>query len=406
LPERYQDLKFSIEVPHTLQDKTKGYYLTVKAAEEGHLDQRFLQRVRKGQKVHCTTKDLRSLNQQLKESLATIMTLSHKAVQELLRTVREEMGVLYAIADSVSLLDVLMSFATTVMLTENWQRPSLGETDSPIAIQKGRHPVLEACSSNIFCPNDTFLQKGENLQIITGPNMAGKSTYLRQVALICVLAHMGSYVPADFAQLRITDRLILLSGNDASDLNTSSFMAEMRSTAFILQHMTNQTLLIVDEVGRGTSSIEGAALSWAICEEILSSDAYCLFATHHTPLAQLGSMYASATNLCFSMALENEGSENADQRHTLSAGSCTEVKYGITLAASQGMDRDVIVKAQSIAAILLSISAQEEGRKRRSEEEEESASHELASLLLALPNSTLSDSGLRGYLRDLKARFF
>jgi len=100
LPERYQDLKFSIEVPHTLQDKTKGYYLTVKAAEEGHLDQRFLQRVRKGQKVHCTTKDLRSLNQQLKESLATIMTLSHKAVQELLRTVREEMGVLYAIADS------------------------------------------------------------------------------------------------------------------------------------------------------------------------------------------------------------------------------------------------------------------------------------------------------------------
>jgi len=385
------------------QDKQRGFYLVCKATEERSLPEMVISAKRKGQQFQCTTRELCSLNQQFKESLHKVMELTARAVEKVVVAVREEMAALYSISDSIAMLDMLMSFATLVMCQEpEWCKPEL-KRDTPLAIQGGRHPIVEALNPTSFEPNDTFLQKGSNFHIITGPNMAGKSTYLRQVAIINILGHMGMYVPADIAQLRLTDKILTRLGGDGGIADASGFFMEMRDTSYILENVTETSLVIIDELCRGTSHREGAAIAFAVAEELACSEAYILFTSHHIEMTSIGNNILNIDSYCFSVESTEESGKLAFS-HKLGSGACTEIGYGITVAAMQGMPPELIQKAHGISAILAANREQIGGNGEDLGDKKDV--HELATILLALRNATLPEADMREYLRELKTTYF
>jgi len=389
------------------QDTSRGFFLSCKITEEGNLPANFLiHRTRKGQKIQGQTRDLSSLNQQYKETWSKIMELTQRAVEKVVHAIREEMAALYSISDSVAILDMLLSFATLVTCTDNWVLPDLS-SDKPIAISKGRHPLVEALqTSTAFVPNDTLLRKGQNMTIITGANMAGKSTYLRQVGIITILGHMGCYVPAEFAELRLTDRILTRLGSEGgiADVNASGFYQEMQETSYILENVTDSSLVLIDELCRGTSNMEGAAIAFAVAEQLAVTDAFVLMVTHHLSLTKLEDNLLNVKTECFSVSGEG-GSGELDFSHKLQAGSFTDVGYGITVASNHGIPLDVTDKAIKISKILLA-NREADAPQENEAENERADIHELATILLsAMSNATLPEQHLRDYLRSLKDRF-
>jgi len=388
------------------QDTSRGYYLTCKAAEEGNLPPNFLiHRTRKGQKIQGLTSELSSMNQQFKESLTKIMELTQRAVGKVIVAVREEMGILYSISDSIAILDMLMSFATQVTCAETaWNKPELTH-DNPIVISKGRHPQMEALQPQTFQPNDTFLRKGQNFTLVTGANMAGKSTYLRQTGLITILGHIGSYVPADFCQLRLTDKILTRLGSEGgiADVNASGFYSEMQDTSYILENVTDSSLVLIDELCRGTSNTEGAAIAFAVAENLADTDAFTLFTTHHQELMALESILLNVCTSCFVVGDSIPG--DLKHTHKLESGFSIQPGFGIRVAETVGIPHDVIQKAEAIRDTLV---AHNEATAPATHQEHDSRSltHELATILLSIArNSTLPETDMREYLRNLKGRY-
>ena len=184
---------------------------------------------------------------------------------------------------------MLVAFAE-VSKVNKYVRPQIVESGKPLIIRDGRHPVVEVISKDKFIPNDTLLDGGENrTMIITGPNMAGKSTYMRQTAIITIMAHLGCFVPAKTAQIPLTDRVFTRVGaSDNLISDQSTFMVEMIEVASIIQNATKNSLLILDEVGRGTSTYDGLSIAWAVIEYLTENiGAYTMFATHYHELTEL-----------------------------------------------------------------------------------------------------------------------
>jgi DNA mismatch repair protein MSH4 len=174
-------------------------------------------------------------------------------------------------------------------------RPVFGDR---LELRESRHPIRTIMDTSEFIPNDVYASLESNFELITGPNMSGKSTYLRQIALLTVMAHIGCLIPATVAEFRVTDCLFTrLSNDDSIESNASSFMIEMRDMAYILHHLSPSSLVIVDELGRGTSVHDGMAITCAIAETLIQSRAYTFFATHYLELADILSVYPSVVNL-------------------------------------------------------------------------------------------------------------
>ena len=322
----------------------------------------------------------RFITPELKEYEAKVLGAEEKAkdlefdlFEQLRSAVAAEALRVITTARALAELDVLQGLAA-VASERRYVRPEFvpaaeGEC-GVLDIREGRHPVVEATLlHDPFVPNDTLLgrdpdgdaqQDGARLAILTGPNMSGKSTYLRQTALVVLLAQLGSFVPAESARITLVDRIFTrLGGGDDISRGQSTFMVEMVETANILRHASARSLLLLDEVGRGTSTFDGLAIAWAVCEFVHNqARARCLFATHYHQLTDLAKELPSARNLNVAV---REWGEDIVFLHRIELGG-TDRSYGIHVAQLAGLPQSVLMRAQMILAKL---ERDEEGLSRR-----------------------------------------
>jgi DNA mismatch repair protein MutS len=277
-------------------------------------------------------------------------TLAQELFQTLQATVARETRRIQAMARAIATLDVLMDFAT-VAQRYGYVRPEMDE-GGVIDIKAGRHPILERSGEGRgFVANDTYLDLAEQrVLILTGPNMSGKSTYLRQVALIVLLAHLGSFVPAERARIGVVDRIYTRIGaQDHLQRGHSTFMVEMHETANILHNATSRSLLILDEIGRGTSTYDGLSIAWAVIEHITSAiRARTLCATHYHELAELEVLHTGVKN--YHVAVRETPDGIAFLRVVL-PGSMNR-SYGIQVARLAGLPQAVVERAMQMLDLL------------------------------------------------------
>ncbi|MCL6520263.1 MAG: DNA mismatch repair protein MutS [Armatimonadetes bacterium] len=322
-----------------------GYYIEVSKANLKFVPQNY---IRKQTMVGAE----RFITPELKEYEAMVLGAEEKAVQleyDLFCTIRDQIAKnsesLFKTARAIAQIDVLCSLAE-VAAENRYCKPKV-DYGTEIHIKNGRHPVVERMQTDeLFVPNDCHLDCKENqLLIITGPNMAGKSTYLRQTALIVLMAQMGSFVPAESAHIGIVDRIFTRVGaHDELYSGQSTFMVEMTETANILNNATDRSLIILDEIGRGTSTFDGLSIAWAVAEYIISIGAKTLFATHYHHLNDLANAYSGIKN--YRIAVKEEGDRIVWLRKIMPGG--TDRSYGIQVARLAGLPQSVIEKAKEV----------------------------------------------------------
>ena len=335
-----------------------GYYLEVSKSSLADVPEDYIRK-------QTTANAERYITPELKEYEAKVLGAQDRGVsleQEVFADVRQQVAShaqeLLATAHAVAQLDALASLAETAQ-AERWVRPEMDGGDE-ILIQSGRHPVVErAVGMAGFIPNDTKMDcRDDCLLIITGPNMAGKSTYLRQVALIVLLAQIGSFVPADRAKIGIVDRIFTRIGaRDELASGQSTFMVEMNETANILNNATEKSLVLLDEIGRGTSTYDGLSIAWAVAEHILKLRAKTLFATHYHNLNELASRLEGVKN--YRVAVKEEPGRIIWLRKIMPGG--TDRSYGVQVARLAGLPEDVIKRAEEILRDLESQEARPNG---------------------------------------------
>jgi DNA mismatch repair protein MutS len=298
----------------------------------------------------------RFITPELKEMEGKILGAEERSVKleyEIFQRVREEvLGQLPKIqqtASALAQLDVLASFAETARL-HNYCRPQISD-DGVLQIRDGRHPVLEQqLVEERFVPNDTAFNHELQIALITGPNMAGKSTYIRQVALLTLLAHTGSFVPATEARIDLVDRIFTRIGaSDDLSRGQSTFMVEMTETANILNNATSRSLIVLDEIGRGTSTFDGLSLAWSIVEHLHNVvGAKTLFATHYHELTELAARLPRIKN--FNVAVREWNDQIVFLRKIVEGG--TDKSYGIQVARLAGVPKEVLERAKQILSNL------------------------------------------------------
>jgi DNA mismatch repair protein MutS len=320
-----------------------GYYIEV---SKPHLSKVPADYLRK----QTTANGERFITPELKEMEAQITGAEERALileQELFSMVREEVALhapeILDIARAVAELDVLANFAE-VAVRNDYHRPVV-HLGTHIRIRNGRHPVVERFGMQTFIPNDCVLDDEQRMIVLTGPNMSGKSTYLRQVALICLMAHIGSFVPADEAEIALIDRIFTRVGaHDELATGQSTFMVEMTETATILNHATERSLVVLDEIGRGTSTYDGLAIAWAVAEALVQIGCKTLFATHYHYLNELANLMPGVRN--YRVAVKEQGEQIIWLHKVLPGG--TDKSYGIQVARMAGVPPEVVARAQEI----------------------------------------------------------
>ena len=329
-------------------NKVFGYYIEV---SKSYYDQVPGDYIRKQTLAGCE----RYITQELKDLEHTILTASDRVVAleydlftRLRETVGAQMGRIQATAAAIAELDALGSLAAAAV-QYNYCRPTVDDS-GVIEIHDGRHPVVErVLKDSLFVPNDTYMgQEANRVAIITGPNMAGKSTYMRQVALISLMAQVGSFVPARSARLGVVDRIFTRIGaSDDLAAGQSTFMVEMTEVADILKHATSSSLLILDEIGRGTSTFDGMSIARAVleyCADRKKLGCKTLFATHYHELTELEDTLTGVKN--YSIAIRSRGDELIFLRKIIPGGA--DRSYGIEVAKLAGLPDTVVKKARAI----------------------------------------------------------
>ncbi|AOA58594.1 DNA mismatch repair protein MutS [Acinetobacter larvae] len=269
-------------------NRVSGYYIELSRAQAENAPAHFIRRQTLKNTERYITPELKSFEDKVLSSESRALAREKMLFEQLLDELRTHLGELQQMTAAIAQLDVICNFAKQAQL-QRWCRPSFSP-EIGIRIEAGRHPVVEAINKSPFTPNNTHLDFQHRMAIITGPNMGGKSTYMRQTALISLLAYCGSFVPAQSACLGPIDRIFTRIGS-ADDLSSgkSTFMVEMTETAQILHHATQQSLVLMDEVGRGTSTYDGLSLAWACVLDLTKRiKCLCLFATHYFELTELG----------------------------------------------------------------------------------------------------------------------
>ncbi|KAJ3167556.1 MutS protein msh4 [Geranomyces variabilis] len=383
-----------------------GFYLTLtrEQLQGRELPLEFINVEQKKKITQFTTLKLLSYNDRIQESLTEVYIMSDKIVEELLDEIRKHAAVLYKASECIALLDLTMSFAHMCTISD-CVRPEFTET---LAIKRGRHPIKEATTSDMFVPNDIYASDGANMQITTGPNMSGKSTYLRQVALLTIVAQLGSYVPAAYASVRLTDKLFSRIGMDDSlQANSSTFMLEMKETAFILQNVSSKSLIVIDELGRGTSTNDGLGITFAVCEQLAKTKAFTFVATHFQELASAMEAYPNVANLHFSVDINPEDQAAVQCSYTVHDGISGDTAYGLRLAKLAGFADAVLERAQDVSHHLRTkIAAARANSKAGQDEAQHVLTRQLArALVQARRASKLPESQLRKYLASLQADY-
>ena len=294
-----------------------------------------------------TTPELKAFEDKALSAEAQALTREKLLYEALFKPLTDEINSLKALAQNLSALDALNSLSE-VASSYGWTQPSLSNS-LEISIIKGRHPVIEKANDDPFVPNDTLLNDAQSLALITGPNMGGKSTYMRQTALITVLARIGSFVPAEHAIIGPIDRIFTRIGA-SDDLvgGRSTFMVEMAETATILSEATAKSLVLMDEVGRGTSTYDGLAIARATAETLAKRHALTLFATHYFELTHLPNSEPSIFNTHFTAQVKGE---KITFLHRVEEGPASK-SYGLHVARRAGLPRETIGQATAYLALL------------------------------------------------------
>ena len=329
-------------------NKVFGYFIEVTKSYLDQVPDRFIRKQTLTNAERYITEDLKNLENQILGAEEKVINLEYNAFVEIREEISKNVTRLQTTSEVISSLDVLTSFAQ-VAEDFNYCMPVV-DSSGTIDIKNGRHPVIEKIlGEGVFVENDTFLDKGDNrLSIITGPNMAGKSTYMRQVALITLMAQCGSFVPAESANIGVVDKIFTRVGaSDDLSMGQSTFMVEMMEVATILKEATPNSLVILDEIGRGTSTYDGLSIAWAVAEYIADKQkcgAKTLFATHYHELTELENKIEGIKN--YSIAVKEKGEDIIFLRKIVRGG--TDESYGVHVARLAGVPKDVTKRANEI----------------------------------------------------------
>jgi DNA mismatch repair protein MutS len=321
-----------------------GYYIEVTKPNLAYVPDDYLRKQTTANGERYITPDLKEQEALILGAEERIIDTEYRLFSELRDAIGKEAPRVLAVAGALAELDVLAAFAETAV-RGGYTRPTV-EDSAVVEIRNGRHPVVEKLGVETFVPNDVVLDDGEQrLLVITGPNMSGKSTFLRQVALIVLLAQCGSMVPADAARVGIVDRIFTRVGaHDDLASGQSTFMVEMNETASILNNASERSLIILDEIGRGTSTYDGLSIAWAVCEYLQRLGAKTLFATHYHHLNDLAERLPGIKN--YRAAVKEDGHEVIWLHKIIPGG--TDRSYGIQVARLAGLPEEVIRRAREV----------------------------------------------------------
>ena len=329
-----------------------GYFIEISNAHLDKVPEEYTRRQTLVNAERYVTEELKEKEELILNAKGRGNELEYALFKELRDQVKEHCQALSQIARKVATTDVLCSLAHHARRF-GWTRPEMSE-DEKLDIEAGRHPVLEANAS--FVPNDLTLDKKRRFLLLTGPNMGGKSTYLRQTALISILAQAGSFVPAERARIGLVDRVFTRVGaHDDIRRGRSTFMVEMIEVAHILRRATSRSLVLLDEIGRGTSTFDGLAIAWAVTEDVATRvGSRCLFATHYHQLVGLEAEIEGLVNVHVQVA---QSGDELKFLYTVGDGPCDD-SYGVQVAALAGLPAHVVERARDL---LLFLETQAEG---------------------------------------------
>jgi DNA mismatch repair protein MutS len=340
-----------------------GYYIEVTKANLDKVPAHYIRKQTIANGERFITPELKEMESRILGAEERSLKLEYDLFQRVREQVLGRLAQIQQTAGALAQLDVLASFAESARLF-NYCRPVIG-AEGVLYIRDGRHPVLEqSLTEERFVPNDTRLDSATRIALITGPNMAGKSTYIRQVALLALLAHTGSFLPAAEARIDLVDRIFTRIGaSDDLARGQSTFMVEMCETANILNNATPQSLIILDEIGRGTSTFDGLSLAWSILEHLHNQvGAKTLFATHYHELTELGARLPRLKN--YNVAVREWRDQVVFLRKILEGG--TDKSYGIQVARLAGIPKAVLDRAKDILRNLEESELTPEGTVRQS----------------------------------------
>jgi len=400
-----------------LHSTSRGYYLSLPSSLVD-LPPLFIQASVVKKQLHCTTQELASLSRAADESANQCVLLTCAVLRDtLLGRVREHVESLFKAVEAIALLDMMLSFADLVVSDElgPWTRPIIsgggegGREDGALAVKQGRHPVVCHYVPG-FVPNDVFAGRFGNVVVVSGVNGSGKTVFVKTLALIVVLAQIGCFVPAEAASIPIRDRLLTsLSTSDDMECNLSTFMSEMRRAAYVLDSLSPRSLVILDELGRGTSTIDGSALSYAVAEALLSARALSFFVTHYRLLilspdqhqnGGLSKFYGNVKHIHMSAVLTEDTRQLSFMHRVQEGPSAITSGYGIALAADVGFPEDVIVDAERVKCLLEAQEERKEGGGEREEgDEEEGWKYEVLRRLMLLKECIVGEGGMDGGLQ-------
>lgn len=329
-------------------NKVFGYYIDITKSQANNAPQDYIRRQTLSNNERFTTPKLKEIENEIMNASEKLSALENYLYGKAIEQIMKYYDSLKALAEGLALLDCLRSLAQAAV-KNNYTRPFV-DNSGLIEIIEGRHPVVETyAKDSIFVPNDTTLDTDKNrMMIITGPNMAGKSTYMRQTALITLMAQMGSFVPANSAHIGIVDKIFTRVGaSDDIASGQSTFMVEMNEVANILNNATKRSLVILDEIGRGTSTFDGLSIAWAVAEYMLDPKkigAKTLFATHYHEMSEMEDNHTGVKN--YRVCVNKKGDEIVFLRKIVRGSA--DRSYGIEVAALAGVPKPVISAAKRI----------------------------------------------------------
>lgn len=386
-----------------------GYYIEVSKGQTDLVPLRYIRKQTIANSERYTTEDLQKIEDKILNSEENAKKLEEKLYKMLIEYLSNYLSAFSDVAKLIAETDALLSLAQ-VAVKYNFCKPQISKSIKKIEIVEGRHPVVERfVKEGAFIANDTLLDCEDNqMMIITGPNMAGKSTYMRQVAIITFLAHIGSFVPAKSAQISITDRIFTRVGaSDDLAFGQSTFMVEMSEVANILANATDRSLVVLDEIGRGTSTFDGLSIAWAVVEYICKKlNCKTLFATHYHELSELEGVIEGVKN--YKITVKEVG-DNIVFLRKIVRGSANR-SFGVEVAQLAGVPQEVIDRAKEISLNLESVNQKldmnmfGEDKERKLQERNNKLGQKLLSMLKDLDINRLSPMESFEVLNDLITR--